>query len=527
MSQDPVQSASVHLYGHTDPSLLLAQEDLYEFFLAIVQDWAPSRVMDHLRSLLVHHNSSASLPSTQALQTLLKSNDQALFFQTLRRCSYIIINNWDPISNKRPYIKDLVALFQDPKLNRPASNHLDHRLNFWLQRFVKTDIYQGLTRIAQRIEQREIRKTHWSDRYSYYSSMAQINDPSSSPEEREAAQVYTAKMRSQFRLNLALYVAHSQQDIQGKKTPHQDLNPDRPHLDQFRSVSQGTSENPTGLGLSTIQLIKTLVLKQGIFNQKNLAEIFKGQVSGLPYHAYKKSLINYLFFSRSTQDNIQKLRHLLDQEITSLYPNQNQTVLNDNLIIRTNLKIIDVLTIDGGKVPSHLFIRLTAQGHLLVLATFLLKLVLIAPQSRAYLDNKLATLFLFYQAQSPEESEWFGHFLDMINVALSIYTDGVSYNLLQTENPSPASRSQATSRPKTIDRPSDSALENYRIFSQVNSPLLSRGSQKPKSSTPSTTPPPPQNPAPSNVIIRYDAVTGEPIAFPLKTLPWEDRPSAP
>lgn len=189
-------------------------------------------------------------------------------------------------------------------------------------------------------------------------------------------------------------------------------------------------------------------------------------------------------------------------------------------MLRTCNHIINFLTTENNQDPSYAFLLFVSQGHSLLLAIVLLKIILISPDSRSHLDSRIAKLVQYYirlnQEQDAENAGYFGYFLDIINVTLAIYTEGISYNILQSKD-SPNSKPQKLDRPETFGEywgettPETPSPETYRIFTQ-GSPY---GAKRPKSSSHTvnqSSAPAPRKATESRTIL-YDAVTGEEIIF--------------
>jgi hypothetical protein len=512
--------------GRRNRDVSASQELIYDFLLEIVKSWQPDRVVEHFKNLFIYNLDTPQVPCAQALQDILVNNDQAIFLQTLKRSCYILINNWDH-AQKGSHIQAMVESFEDPSIYRFALGDTTQRLRYWLRAFIESQDYQNLKIFARRAEEK---KKDWSDRYAHYQLITQAEDLTNSTEQREAAKALTKQVQNRFRLDLALYVSRRQ-------TP------------TFSTASASTStrsvperENPTGLGETTVNLIKSLVMRRGFFGPDNLARIFLEQVQNLSYESYKISLLNYLTYSSTEEEKKQKkgfaqlLKHRLSDRLNQLYPDKNSEEVSSYLMLRTCNQVINFLTTENNQDPSYAFLLFVSQGHSLLLAIVLLKIILISPDSRSHLDSRIAKLVQYYirlnQEQDPENVGYFGYFLDIINVILAIYTEGVSYNILQPkDSPNP--------KPEKLDRlgtfgehlgeppPTNPSLETYRIFAQSHT-VEHQGDRPMEQNTPKgsshtvnqpsvPTPTPVPTPVPTKVTasrtILYDAVTGEEIIF--------------
>jgi hypothetical protein len=116
--------------------------------------------------------------------------------------------------------------------------------------------------------------------------------------------------------------------------------------------------------------------------------------------------------------------------------------------------VIEHLTTVDGENPSLLFILLATQGKALTLAILLLKIILICPQSHTHLECRLAQLIQRYQSQSESECQWLTHFLEIIQLILTIYADNVRYDLVNMSECKP-------------EMNANEHQNFYRIFSQI------------------------------------------------------------
>jgi hypothetical protein len=78
-----------------DMNLAQAQQVVYDFLLDIVKVWPPEDVLEEFRHLFVHHTESVSSQTIPALHLILFANDEVEFRNTLKRCCYILVNNWE------------------------------------------------------------------------------------------------------------------------------------------------------------------------------------------------------------------------------------------------------------------------------------------------------------------------------------------------------------------------------------------------------------------------------------------------
>ena len=231
--------------------------------------------------------------------------------------------------------------------------------------------------------------------------------------------------------------------------------------DRYTPADQSL-DNPTLLGRHIFPLIKKTLIKQGQFNGQDVANIFISQSKTLNYKRYKESLKDYLVFSVADTPVTHTLKHYLSERLDTLYPHYEQQQVNDSIQLRTANQVIECLVTDKKGVPSPTMTALLGQGYTLTLAMLLLKVIMISPKSRAYLEARMGDLIRYHASCAEEDCRWLLYFLEVLRVLLTIYTDPeVKYDLVSVSDQPSGKRPSLNSK---ID------LDAYRIFAQWHRP---------------------------------------------------------
>jgi hypothetical protein len=413
-----------------------AQETIYAFLLGIVKKWPPEEVLLEFKRLFIYHVDSVSSDALQSIYEIVFSNNEEEFRNTLKRCCYILVNNWDATRNYRP-IQELVQVFADPCMNRYTASPTLKRLRLWISNFVKSKDYEELSLFVSRYDEG---RGDWSARYTSYLLVPQYIDLKNPIEQREAARALSKQLKDRFKFDLAMYIARSQSQ-QG--------------LPALNGAIDRQPKNPTALGDEVLRLIKMLVAKRGPFSYFNLANIFINQTRNLPYREFKQSLQRYLTFSLEKQEFAETLQAKLIEKLDLLYEDHHEDTVNHALMLRTCNRVIEYFTTENQNDPSQLFVLLLSQGSPVSLVVILLKIILICRYSRTHLEARIAELIRYYQSFSIEECAWVVNFFEVFNVTFTIYAENVRYNLIKMERegePQPACRFDP---------------DHYRIFSQL------------------------------------------------------------
>ncbi|MBD2205464.1 hypothetical protein H6G33_24285 [Calothrix sp. FACHB-1219] len=411
----------------------IAQERLYSYLIEIVQKCPPDEVLNEFKRLFIDFLDSVSLGKSTGIYGISFLRSEKEFYHTIKRCFYIIVNNWEA-QRKYKYIQKIIKLFESSK-NSVYSNHPQTKVfQGWLKNFVESKDYKDLKNLAYKYKKQAQKyegNSNWSNRYTSYLLVAQSFDAKRPREQQEVARKLSRQMKDKFKFELAMYVARS----------------------QSANSSNKRYKNPTILGDNVLRLIKTIVVKKGVFSYENLANIFINQTANQTLKDFKESIKKYLFFTVDNQELINNVRKYFSEKLDNWKSDANEEIINNNLILRTCNRIIDCITIETGKEPSPLFILLLSGGNPLTLVIVLLKIILISRNSRSHLEIRIAHLISYYENYPEEECKWFINFLEFFNITFAIYAENVEYNLINME--------------KTQSSRNSQTLDDYRVFSQM------------------------------------------------------------
>lgn len=410
-------------------SFYIEQQQLYDSLIESTRKLPPVESLANFEALFFGHSSSADLEVSPFLYTVLFGDDETEFRNTLKRACYILINNWDR-SCQSDMVHALLALFDQPVLQKPTLSLSVSRLRQWLTNFAHSQDFEELKLYAaQRIGPTHPRS--WSSRYASYQFTAQAIDTSNSLEQKEAAKKMARRLKNKFKHELAMYTAFSQSSRQ----------------------SAGKYPNPTVLGNQVLRLIKLILLRPGQFSYRNVANLFQRQMANLSYKDYKENLVDYLCFAIAQPEFVTALETALALHLPQLYLEQDEENVEPSLVLQTCNRLIDLLTTEDNQRPARLFEQLMTIGNPLNLVALLLKIVLISPDSNLYLEARLASLINYYRPYMEAECRGIVQFLEICNVMFAIYSDNVEYSLVQIRS------DQNKSDPS-------GSMEDFRIFSR-------------------------------------------------------------
>ncbi|BAZ53996.1 hypothetical protein NIES4103_66800 [Nostoc sp. NIES-4103] len=406
------------------------QEKIYKLLGEIASQCPPEDALQEFKRLFIDYFDSVNLNIRPVFSEIYFINNEQEFRDTLKRCCYILINYW--ISQRKiRYIQEIINIFENYHSHQNLTQSTPLNIyKKWLENFINSKDYEELKLFAYRHNKKE--KTNWANRYIAYLLVPQYCDKNNPKEQQEAAAKLSKQIKNRFKFELAMYIARS----------------------QSAASSETRYKNPSALGDNVLRIIKLIVIKRGVFNYENLANIFIKQTKNELLKDFKKSLHKYLFVSVKNSELIKILKQHLEGFFACWEIEENEEIINDFLLLKICNRVIDCLTIENGQEPSQLFLLLLSQGHPLTLVVILLKIILICPDARSHLEIRIANLISYYQNDSEDDCKWLINFIEIFNITFAIYVENVEYNLIKMEE-------------DTFNCNSQSNLEAYRVFSQL------------------------------------------------------------
>ena len=413
----------------TSGSIYKAQESIYEFFLAIIKTYHPEDILNQFNRLFILYEEIENVSAYYALGEIIFHKKEIEFNNTLLRCCYIVNNNWS-INGNIDACRQLTDLFLADSIGILTRITKLRTLRSWLQKFVQSDEYTILRSLSGRPSIHK--KYHnWSERFSSYLLALDYTDFSKSQEQREYAETMSRKLKKQFKFELALYTARL--DAKVNLVPQQ--------------------QNPTNLGNEVLILVKRILNKQGSQNVRNSAKAFYKQARRMTFIEFKENLLKYIGISGDSLDTSEIIRLTVVQKLMYLQKHRNHEEMNRSFLYITLNRVLQYLLLNERRQPSD-FLQLSLESNnYLTPVIFLLKTVLIVPESRVYLESHIAELIRFYSSYDERECRAFINFLDVLNVTLAIFDDDTNYSLIKMQN--------------TEAEMAGLNLDHYRIFSQA------------------------------------------------------------
>jgi hypothetical protein len=419
-----------------------AQQRIYEFFLDIVRRKFPDEVLEDFKNLFINFSDTPNSEITQALDQIVTAYDEKEFFYTLKRCCYILINNWTVKSNGDS-IQSLIDLFNHPSIHKRPISLKVKTLRIWLQLFIQSEDFQVLKLFTVHTEDHGKQDQNWSNRFTSYLLAYQYTNPVGSKEQRQAANLLAQKMKDKFKFDLAMYTARS----------------------GSQSFTKNQHTNPTSLSNNVINIVTLMLTKNSVLNCQGLAINFLDNIKNLSYKDFKVSLLKYLDFSATDGEISETIQNKLHDGLFDFKSNRHDRPISSSLILKTSKYLIGEITINDRQQPTEIFNILLHHTNPINLVVLLLKLLLLNEAIRPHLELRVAHIIKYYSQYSESKCKSVIAFIDMLNIALAIHAGETRYNIVRM-SPYESSNLQPS------DDQQDSQISTfntheYRIFSQV------------------------------------------------------------
>jgi hypothetical protein len=418
------------------------QQRIYEFFLDIVRCKKPDDVIDDFKDLFIDFSTQNNPEITEALNQILTSYNEKEFFYTLKRCCYILINNWT-VSGNRIYIQTLINTFESPSIHKQATSIKLRTLRNWLQFFIKSDDFKSLKLFTINLSSPPHIEKNWSNRFASYLLTDQYTNPTSSLEQRQAANLLAEEMKQKFKFELAMYTARFNK----------------------HTLDANSQNNPTSLSNNVLNLVTLMLTKNSVLNCQAQSSKFLYSITDVSYYKFKLSLLEYLDFAIADPEISETVTSKLYEALFNFKSEQHEHIVNSQLILKTTKYVIDQLTSIDHEYLTELFNILLHHTNPLNFVVILLKLILIHDSVRSYLELKIAFVIKYYSKFSESKCKSVIAFIDMLNISLAIYAGETRYNLVRmSDHQTSTTQDQGTHQDLQLSK---FDVRKYRIFSQA------------------------------------------------------------
>jgi hypothetical protein len=404
----------------------IEEQNLYDYFMYTVQNYAPKDVLQNFRSVFLDGSSKKNEHIYSVLEKILKSGniDQEYKF-ILNRCCHILINRWQMQPSNQWAIPDLVSLFDDIREAKASVPRTTSQIRKLAKDFIYTDQFLALKRLARVIDQGKTKKDpaektqvgNLINRYPYLYEHCLLTEDSSY-EHQQTVRIVQSQIQHKFELDLSHYVAYQVRLAQLARQLKSVQKAQ--YLLQSKPLYNPTLLTERDLGLALKQFTGRV---QGGYSYRDLSKSFLSHSIELTsYEAFKDDLYEYLVTSVDPLYGKRKFNDRLYNAIHDILPQCNDKKLDQFLLLRTSSQLLNFLVVTGKTNPNHyVFVDLITNLGPTSTVGLLLKVVLLCNKVKPYLEKRFSILFNHYEASTEEGVPWLIQSLENLHIALSVH----------------------------------------------------------------------------------------------------------
>ena len=344
------------------------------------------------------------------------------FFYILNYCFYIAINYWVQHQENEAYIIELTKLFDRVNYSANYYSRRKKKLLLLTKDFVNSSYHQKIKRIALIFTCDSSLKVNKDTlissllaRYTYlYKPL--LMGKNNIAELDKLIQELKLGRNKDFEFKLAKHIIYRTRLAQIAKAQ------------QF-SYGAGKiirrSPNPTLLDNKDLKTILKQYIKK-IDKKYTLYQLSRKFVvqnkKDISFREYKRNLYFYLIYNITPANRNYNFQEKLWKILDSIYDRSDTALLNSNLSLRTCRKLYQTLIISNSEKNKHdLLIKFISNIGTAQTVMLFVKIVLICPQAKADLEQRLARLYSLYEDKTVEHAPWIIKFLEHFLIAFSIY----------------------------------------------------------------------------------------------------------
>lgn len=419
------------------------QQQIYDHLLHCVKIESPEIVLERFHQLFIKATGYQEAHIRVALEKIVDDyNAEVEFPLFFNRCCHIIVNRWQMQPHCKIEIIELVTLLERTLppggvVSRPARH-----LRQLVKDFQSSEYYVKLQRLARLIDGSlepgtrrnnpiEIVSNSVGDliqRYPYLHQHCLLTE-GSTDDFQATVKNMQEDIQSNYELSLSQYITYR---VRLAKLVKQYK---AANITKIPKRLIHKVENPTLL--SDRDLDKALRHYMGKVEHNSsyydLSQSFLVHTSHVKtYKEFKADLYDYIVSGVDSRYGERYFNHKLENCLQNTLIDFNNRELDEFLTLRTYCQLFKFLVVDGKHSSNH--------QHYLDLITYLgevrtigllLKLVLLCPKVKPYLEQRFSILFAQYEAATEDQAPWLVKSLENLQVAFSVHFGQADFSLIK------------------------------------------------------------------------------------------------
>ncbi|MDJ0745319.1 MAG: hypothetical protein QNJ32_18430 [Xenococcaceae cyanobacterium MO_167.B27] len=410
---------------------------IYNHLQDCIQEDSPEIVIERFRHLFIkgtgYKNPQVRIALSAIVEASILEQD---FYCFLSHCCHIIISYWYKHPNLKNSISLLIAQFDLALPPGSAHTKSGKKLRQLIRKFQNTEQYNKLKRLGTLITKTQTKHNFHNvnslgdliQRYPFLHQHCLLN-PDSSYEFQKTIKTIQKEIQHRYELELSQYVTYRAR-LSEVARQSQRYNSNKLNKSLIQPVKNPTLLSDRKLNITLRQYLGK-VEKNNTY--KDLAHNFLNHNAGIRYYkVFQNNLYEYLTLGLDSEYCNSKLNPKIHQWLQEIVPDLGSRKLDEFTMIRTCSYLLKSLIVDSQKNPEHyLLIDMIVNLGTTEVIGLLLKLVLICPKIKPYLEQKFAILFSHYESFAKDDLMWLINSLEKLQLAFSIHFGKVDLSLVK------------------------------------------------------------------------------------------------
>ena len=399
-----------------------SEKVIYEYLRGYLETHSAEETILEFRCIFLE-GTSQNVAIRNIIEDIIHSKTkQEKFFYILNYCFCIAINYWVQNQEQETYIIELTKLFDNVNYAANYYSRRKKKLLLLTKDFTNSVYYQKIKRIASLFDydssfevDKDTAIGSLLARYTYlYKPL--LMGKNNIAELDKLIQELQLNRNKDFEFKLAKHIIY------------------RTRLSQIAKAQQFSygagkiirrSPNPTLLDNKDLRTILKQYIKK-IDKKYTLYQLSRKFIvqnkKDISFREYKRNLYFYLIYNITPSNPNYNFQEKLWKILDSIYDRSDMMLLNKNLSLRTCRKLYQTLIISNSEKNKHdLLVKFISNIGTAQTVMLFIKIVLICPQAKADLEQRLAHLYSLYEDKTVEYAPWIVKFLEHLLIAFSIY----------------------------------------------------------------------------------------------------------
>ena len=415
--------------SHSNRSITAEEQQIYDHLLRCVEYETPEQLIERFRALFIDGGGYGDRDVVIALDQVVSNRNMDEHFRfIMNRCCHILINRWQSRRQLQTAIPDLIELFEEGPtrhINEISRGRSIRALHGAVDQFKETDQFATLRRLAQVVSESPAYTRYEGSRplgtlirhYPYLYEHCLVSEDSPK-EHQQHVRLIQRQAQQKFEVDLSHYVTYRVRRSRLRRQ-QSDTNANHKTAAKLRPVT-----NPTLLSdRDLVASLRHFSYGSSGDSYRGFAKRFQVHSCKAPvrYKAFKDNLYDYIIAGIDPEYGRRQFNNLLHNHLTNTYPDNDDKLLDDFLLVRTCGQLFNFLVLDSQKNPEH-FVFIDLINNLGPLSTtgLLLKVLLLCGKVRSYLERRLSILFNHYESATRDTVNWLVQAFENLNIALSL-----------------------------------------------------------------------------------------------------------